>query len=141
MCITNLLKYSYGFCIFHWKDWTLHFYSTVVKIRPNQVTFIFVQKLSRNSWRNHPLVWFSRMLQVPYGSLDRDRPLFRLSFTSFVVGTILLPLTGLIACVFFSLTYHFEDATYTHCHVGGLVMQHDKSVGLSSRNCLKVSCL
>lgn len=87
------------------------------------------------------LFGFARMLHVPYGSLDRDRPLFRLPFTSFAVGTILLPLTGLIACIFFSLTYHFEDATYTHCHVGGLMMQHDKSVGLSSRNCLKVSCL
>nr|XP_046265790.1 post-GPI attachment to proteins factor 2 isoform X2 [Scatophagus argus] len=57
------------------------------------------------------------MLQGPYGSLDRDRPLIRLPFTSFAVGTVLLPLTGLIACLFISLVYHFEDATYTHCHV------------------------
>lgn len=61
------------------------------------------------------------MLQGPYGSLDRDRdrdrPLFRLPYTSFTVGTVLLPLTGLIACLFISLVYHFEDATFTHCHV------------------------
>nr|XP_020479971.1 post-GPI attachment to proteins factor 2 isoform X1 [Monopterus albus]XP_020479972.1 post-GPI attachment to proteins factor 2 isoform X1 [Monopterus albus] len=57
------------------------------------------------------------MLQGPYGSLDRDRPLIRLRFTSFAVGTVLLPLTGLVACLFISLMYHFEDATYTHCQV------------------------
>ncbi|XP_029029108.1 post-GPI attachment to proteins factor 2 [Betta splendens] len=59
------------------------------------------------------------MLQGPYNSLDRDRdrPLFRLPFTSFAVGTVLLPLTGLIACLSISLMYHFTDATYTHCQV------------------------
>uniref|UniRef100_A0A4W6DJX8 Acyltransferase PGAP2 n=1 Tax=Lates calcarifer TaxID=8187 RepID=A0A4W6DJX8_LATCA len=57
------------------------------------------------------------MLQVPYGGLDRDRPLIRLPFTSFAVGTVLLPLTGLVACLFISLMYNFEDATYTHCRV------------------------
>lgn len=57
------------------------------------------------------------MLQGPYSSLDRDRPLIRLPFTSFAVGTVLLPLTGLITCIFISLLYHFEDATYTHCQV------------------------
>ncbi|TNN30966.1 Post-GPI attachment to proteins factor 2 [Liparis tanakae] len=57
------------------------------------------------------------MLLGPYGSLDRDRPLVRLQFTSFAVATVLLPLTGLIACLFISLVYHFEDSTFTHCHV------------------------
>ncbi|CAB1415606.1 unnamed protein product [Pleuronectes platessa] len=57
------------------------------------------------------------MLQGPYGGLDRDRPLIRLPFTSFAVATVLLPLTGLIACLFISLLYHYEDATYTHCQV------------------------
>ncbi|XP_028276590.1 acyltransferase PGAP2 isoform X2 [Parambassis ranga] len=57
------------------------------------------------------------MLQGPYSSLDRDRPLVRLPFTSFAVVTVLLPLTGLIACLFISLIYHFEDSTYTHCQV------------------------
>lgn len=58
------------------------------------------------------------MLQGPYSSLDRDRPLIRLPFTSFAVATVLLPVTGFIACVFISLIYHFEDSTYTHCQVG-----------------------
>ncbi|TKS83384.1 Post-GPI attachment to proteins factor 2 FGF receptor-activating protein 1 [Collichthys lucidus] len=57
------------------------------------------------------------MLQGPYGSLDRDRPLIRVPFTSFAVGTVLLPLTGFISCIFISLLYHFEDSTYTHCQV------------------------
>lgn len=57
------------------------------------------------------------MLQGPYGSLDRDRLLLRLPFTSFTVGTVLLPLTGFIACIALSLMYHFEDSTYTHCGV------------------------
>eukprot|EP00064_Thunnus_orientalis_P025855 superscaffoldBa00014230_g26285 len=57
------------------------------------------------------------MLQGPYGSLDRDRPLIRLPFTSFAVATVLLPLTGLIACLSLALMYHFEDSTYTHCRV------------------------
>ncbi|XP_061596376.1 post-GPI attachment to proteins factor 2 [Cololabis saira] len=57
------------------------------------------------------------MLQGLYVGLDRDRPLIRLPFTSFAVATVLLPLTGLIACLFISLLYHFEDATYTHCQV------------------------
>uniref|UniRef100_A0AAX7SEU2 Uncharacterized protein n=1 Tax=Astatotilapia calliptera TaxID=8154 RepID=A0AAX7SEU2_ASTCA len=60
------------------------------------------------------------MLQGPYSSLDRDRLLIRLPFKSFAVGTVLLPVTGFIfiACIFISLWYHYEDATYTHCKVG-----------------------
>lgn len=68
------------------------------------------------------------MLQGPYTSLDRDRPLIRLPFTSFAVGTVLLPLTGLIACLFISLVYHFEDATFTHCHVSRHVLKKKKKI-------------
>ncbi|KAM7397445.1 hypothetical protein PAMA_005638 [Pampus argenteus] len=57
------------------------------------------------------------MLQGPYGGLDRDRPLIRLRFTSCAVGTLLLPLSGLVACLSLSLIYHFEESTYTHCQV------------------------
>ncbi|XP_029957338.1 acyltransferase PGAP2 [Salarias fasciatus] len=59
------------------------------------------------------------MLQGPSGTLDR--PLVRLPFTSFAVATVLLPLTGLLACLFISLLYHFQDATYTHCQVTNLL--------------------
>lgn len=57
------------------------------------------------------------MLQGLYGAPDRDRPLVRVPLTSFTVITVLLPLTGLITCLFISLFYHFKDATYTHCQV------------------------
>ncbi|XP_061818604.1 post-GPI attachment to proteins factor 2 [Nerophis lumbriciformis] len=57
------------------------------------------------------------MLQGPYVSLDRDRPLVRLPYTSFTIGTLVLPITGLVVSLFISLVYHFEDAIYTHCHV------------------------
>ncbi|TDH05378.1 hypothetical protein EPR50_G00142980 [Perca flavescens] len=57
------------------------------------------------------------MLQGSYSGLDRDRPLIRIPFTSFAVATVLLPLTGLIGCLFISLIYHYEEAVYTHCQV------------------------
>ncbi|XP_026184562.1 post-GPI attachment to proteins factor 2 isoform X2 [Mastacembelus armatus] len=69
------------------------------------------------------------MLQGPYGSVDRDRPLIRLSFTSFAVGTVLLPLTGLIACISISLMYHFEDSTYTHCQVSNYLPSISAAIG------------
>lgn len=68
------------------------------------------------------------MLQGPYGGLDRDRPLIRLRFTSLAVGTVLLPLAGLIACLFISLVYHFQDATYTHCQVGGHMVRIERDI-------------
>ncbi|XP_034033475.1 post-GPI attachment to proteins factor 2 [Thalassophryne amazonica] len=57
------------------------------------------------------------MLQGLLGTVDRERPLIRLPFTHFAVGTVLLPFTGLIVCLCISLLYHFEDSTYTHCQV------------------------
>lgn len=89
---------------------------------------IFYVLYRSNMWSCcRPPVSWSRMLQGPYGSLDRDRPLIRLPFTSFAVGTVLLPLTGLVACLFISLVYHFEDSTYTHCQVGGHTVQHTRT--------------
>lgn len=47
-----------------------------------------------------------------------ERPLvIRVSFTSCIVGTVCLPLFGLITCVFISSVFHFEDSTGTHCQV------------------------
>jgi hypothetical protein len=65
-----------------------------------------------------------RMLQGPYGGLDKDKPLIRLPFTHFAVGTVLLALTGLLACLALSLLYHFEESTYTHCHVSCVSSSH-----------------
>lgn len=55
------------------------------------------------------------MFQGPSG--HPDRPLVRLPFKNFAVATVLLPLTGLLACIFIALLYHFQDSTYTHCQV------------------------
>lgn len=57
------------------------------------------------------------MLEGPYGSLERDRPLVRIPFTHFLVVTVMLPFGGLLICLAVSLLYHYEDATYTHCEV------------------------
>ncbi|XP_023254846.1 post-GPI attachment to proteins factor 2-like isoform X2 [Seriola lalandi dorsalis] len=70
------------------------------------------------------------MLQGPYSSLDRDRPLIRLPVASFTVATVLLPLTGFIACLFISLIYHFEDATYTHCQVSNYLPSISAAISL-----------
>lgn len=58
-----------------------------------------------------------KMQQVPYGSVDRDKPLIRVPFTRLAVITVCLPLLGLIACVVLAILYHYNDATYTHCQV------------------------
>ncbi|XP_077448129.1 acyltransferase PGAP2 [Stigmatopora argus] len=57
------------------------------------------------------------MLHLPYSVLERDQPLVRVSYTTFVVCMLLLPVFGLILSLFISIIYHFEDANYTHCHV------------------------
>ncbi|XP_046894905.1 post-GPI attachment to proteins factor 2 [Hypomesus transpacificus] len=70
------------------------------------------------------------MLQAPYGSLDRDKPLIRLPFTHFAVGTVLMALTGLIASIVISLMYHFEESTYTHCQVPNYLPSISASISL-----------
>ncbi|XP_072302115.1 post-GPI attachment to proteins factor 2 [Eucyclogobius newberryi] len=54
---------------------------------------------------------------LPYGGLERDRPLFRVPFTHLAVGTVMLPFGGLLVCLAVALKYHYHDATYTHCEV------------------------
>ncbi|KAM6907263.1 post-GPI attachment to proteins factor 2 [Xenentodon cancila] len=81
------------------------------------------------------------MLQGLYGGLDRDRPLIRLPFTSFAVATVLLPLTGLIACLFISLLYHFEDATYTHCQVSNYLPSISSAISRVPERYIWRSCI
>lgn len=57
------------------------------------------------------------MLQGPYSSLERDRPLVRIPFSYFTVGTVMLPFGGLLLCLAVSFLYHYDEATYTHCEV------------------------
>ncbi|KAJ7996241.1 hypothetical protein DPEC_G00235060 [Dallia pectoralis] len=71
------------------------------------------------------------MLQGPYGSLgDREKPFIRLPFPDFVTGTVLLPLTGLIACIVTSLMYHLDESTYTHCQVPNYLPSISASISL-----------
>lgn len=47
-----------------------------------------------------------------------ERPLLiRALFTTYILGTLSLPLFGLVTCVFISFVFHFEDSTGTHCQV------------------------
>nr|XP_020472506.1 post-GPI attachment to proteins factor 2-like isoform X2 [Monopterus albus] len=64
--------------------------------------------------------------------LGHERPLvIRISFTSCVLGTVCLPLLGLITCVFISSAFHFEDSTGTHCQVPNYLPSISASISLS----------
>lgn len=64
--------------------------------------------------------------------LGHERPLdIRVSFGTCVVGTVCLPLLGLIACVFISSMFHFDDATGTHCQVLNYLPSISASISLS----------
>ncbi|XP_051960714.1 post-GPI attachment to proteins factor 2-like [Xyrauchen texanus] len=71
------------------------------------------------------------MQQVPYGSVDRDKPLIRVPFTRLAVITVCLPLLGLITCVVLSLLNHYNAATYTHCEVSNYLPSISASISLT----------
>ncbi|XP_062410065.1 post-GPI attachment to proteins factor 2 [Sardina pilchardus] len=71
------------------------------------------------------------MHQIPFVSLDRDRPLIRLQFTHFAVATVSLPLIGFIGCVVTSLLYNFNEATYTHCQVPNYLPSISAAINLT----------
>ncbi|KAI4878769.1 hypothetical protein NFI96_028767 [Prochilodus magdalenae] len=81
------------------------------------------------------------MLQGPYGSLDRDKPLIRLPFTSFAVATVCLPLLGLITCITVSLLYHYNEATYTHCQVSNYLPSISAAISLTPERYIWRFCI
>lgn len=71
------------------------------------------------------------MQQVPYGSVDRDKPLIRVPFTRLAVITVCLPLLGLVACIVLAMLYHYNDATYTHCQVPNYLPSISAAISLT----------
>ncbi|XP_057694276.1 post-GPI attachment to proteins factor 2-like isoform X2 [Corythoichthys intestinalis] len=57
--------------------------------------------------------------------------LVRVSFTACVLGTLCLPLTGLLVCIVISSLYHYEDSTRTHCQVENYLPSISASISLS----------
>ncbi|XP_030649656.1 acyltransferase PGAP2 [Chanos chanos] len=81
------------------------------------------------------------MLQVPYGALDRDKPLIRVPFTHFAVGTVCLPLIGLLTCIGVSLFSHYNEATYTHCQVRNYLPSISAAISLTPERYIWRFCI
>ncbi|XP_018586126.1 post-GPI attachment to proteins factor 2 [Scleropages formosus] len=80
------------------------------------------------------------MVQGLYGQ-DRDKPLVRLPFTFFAVGTLFLAFAGFVICIFTSLYFHFEDSTDTHCKVRNYLPSISSSFSLTPERYIWRFCI
>nr|XP_056714334.1 post-GPI attachment to proteins factor 2-like [Euleptes europaea] len=63
--------------------------------------------------------------------LDGDETLFRLRFTTLVVGTVCCPLCGLLFGVIWSLFFHFDEVTASQCNVSIYLPSVSAAVGMA----------
>ncbi|XP_075891853.1 acyltransferase PGAP2-like [Nelusetta ayraudi] len=65
----------------------------------------------------------------------------RVSFATCIVGTVCLPLFGLVTCVFISSAFHFDDSTGTHCQVPNYLPSISASISLSPESHIWRFCI
>lgn len=56
-------------------------------------------------------------------------PYVRLPFEKFSILTVCLPLFAFLFCIVYSVLFHFENATYTHCHVFNVLPSISAAIG------------
>lgn len=73
--------------------------------------------------------------RVVMGSIIRPQsPIFCISFDSFAMWISGLPLASLLACVAFSILWHFDETTRTHCKVSRGFLDLLRDIGALLQN-------